>query len=141
MKPLIAAFVLTVLTLNLSPAIVNAQHHEIDPDRYGAIAYSPKTGMYGYGWNHGSRAAAEKAALSECKADDAKVVTWVQFGWAALVIADDKAYGYDEVHGDGASSKDAYDNALKNLRENSKAKVKTVIIICSGDVKPRVTDY
>ena len=67
------------------------------------------------------------------------VLTWVKFGWAVLVIAEDNAYGYDEVHGAGVTSKVAYENALKNLRKKTTAEVKTVvIIICSGDVKPEV---
>jgi len=138
MKALITTFMLAGLTLCFFPAPAPADDVKIDPDTYAAIAFSPKTGKYGYAWNYSTRAAAEKAALSECKADDAKVVTWVQFGWAVLVIAEDNAYGYDEVHGDGANSKDAYDSALKELRKNSDAKVKTIIIVCSGDVKPKV---
>lgn len=138
MKTLITTFVLASLALCFFPTPAPADDVTIDSNSYAAIAFSPKTGKYGYAWNHSTRAGAEKAALSECKADDAKVVTWVKFGWAVLVIGEDNAYGYDEVHGDGANSKDAYESALKELRKHSEAKVKTIIIVCSGDVKPKV---
>jgi hypothetical protein len=138
MRILIAAFLLSALALSFSPAPVVADDFKIDPDRYGALAFSPKTGKYGYSWNQPNQTTAEKTALAECKADDAKLLTWVKFGWAVLVIAEDNAYGFDEVHGDGVNSKTAYENALKKLREHSDAKVKTTITICSGDVQPKV---
>lgn len=134
------AWTLWALLLAFGPALVTADELKIDPDRYGALVYSPKTGKYGYSWNHPTRSAAERAALAECKEDDAKVLTWVKFGWAVLVIAEDKGYGYDEVHGAGVTDTDAERAAMKKLRENTQAKVKTVVIICSGDVKPRVIE-
>lgn len=140
MKTLLTSFVLAALSLCFCPTTSPADEVKIDPDRYGALSYSPKTGKYGYSWNHTTRAAAEKAALAECKADDAKIVTWVKFGWAALVIAEDNAYGFEEVHGDSVTDKDAYEGALKELRKHSQAKVKTIVIICSGDVKPKITN-
>jgi hypothetical protein len=139
MKTLIAGFVLSALSLALVAApVAKADDLKIDPDKYGAVAYSVKTGKYGYGYNYGTRAQAERAALSEVKADDAKVLTWVQYGWIVLVIADDGAYGYDEVHGDGVSDKDAVAKATKELRKHSQAKIVTTVIVCSGDVKPKI---
>jgi hypothetical protein len=140
MRILVVTSVLAALILSFAPARVAADDVTIDPDRYGALAFSPKTGKYGYSWNQPSRVAAENTALTECKADDAKLLTWVRLGWAVLIIAEDNAYGFDEVHGDGASSKTAYDNALKKLRDRSEAKVKTTITICSGDVQPKVIE-
>lgn len=138
MKTYLPAITMLVLALMFRLAPVAADDVKIDPDRYGALSYSPKTGKYGYSWNHTSRAAAEKTALDECKADDAKVLTWVKFGWAALVIAEDNAYGYDEVHGDGVTDADAEKKAMEALRKHSDKKVTTVVIVCSGDVKPKV---
>jgi serine/threonine-protein kinase len=140
MKTLVSTFALLAFTLTLRPAPVAADDVKIDPDRYGAIAFSPKTGKYGYSWNQASRSAAQKKALDECEADDAKVLTWVKFGWAALVIAEDNAYGFEEVHGAGATDGEAERKAMKELRKHTDAKVKTIIIVCSGDVAPKVTN-
>ncbi|HYV38363.1 MAG TPA: DUF4189 domain-containing protein [Gemmataceae bacterium] len=139
MKALVAAALLLAATVAFCPMPVSAQNYRIDPNRCGAIAYSPKTGHYGYAWNQPGRFAAENIALKECGERDAKVLTWVRFGWAVLVIAEDKAYGFHEVHGDNASSKAAFDGALKHLRQSSNARVTTIITICSGDVRPTVT--
>jgi Domain of unknown function (DUF4189) len=135
---LLVVSALAVTSLFTSAARVRAD--EIDADRYGAIAYSVSTGKYGYAYNWGSRGAAERFALSQCEAADAKIVNWVQFGWAVLVIADDNAYGTDTNFGNGATSGPAYDGALAELRKHSDAKVKTILIICSGDIKPRVIE-
>jgi hypothetical protein len=137
MKSLIVAFALATLTLSSLPTPVAAQDNTNDSSRYGALAYSPKTGKYGYAWDQLTRTAAEELARAECKANDAKVLAWVRTGWAALVIAEDKSYGYDEVNGDGANSEAAYQKALKKLRNYSNAKVKTIIIV-SGNVRPKV---
>src|SRR5436190_6267409 len=126
MKSLCPAFVLSALVAALFAPLAGAADAKIDPDKYGALVYSPKTGKYGYSWNHDSRAAAEKAALAQCKEPDAKVLTWVKFGWAVLVIAEDNCYGFDEVHGDGVTDADAEKKAMKKLREQTKAKVTTV---------------
>ena len=66
-----AAFLLT------APASARAD------DTYAAIAYSPKTGAYGFGDKYDSRKGAEEKALAECKGDDALVVVWVKNGWCA----------------------------------------------------------
>lgn len=139
MKTLVATFVLSALTLGFCPApTAQADEIKIDPDKYAAIAFSPKTGKYGYAWNHNTREAAEKAALAEVKADDAKNLTWVKYGWAVLVIADDGAYGFDCTYGDGATDGATVEKAIKQLRKYSEAKIVTTVIVCSGDVKPKV---
>ncbi len=61
---------------------------------FGAIAYSTKTGAYGYADGYGSRADAEKAALSKCNASDARVVVWCKDEYAAMAVGDNGAYGY-----------------------------------------------
>jgi len=38
------------------------------------------------------------------KADDAKIVGWVQGGWLALAVADDNAYGVGYEYGNGSNS-------------------------------------
>src|SRR4051812_22619925 len=80
---------------------------------YAAIAYSPATGNHGYAYNHGSRAAAEAAALRYCKGDDARIVTWVNNGFCALAVGDDQsAWGVGWSFGDGATNTYAKNRAL-----------------------------
>ena len=127
---------ITVLFLALLAAPVQAQ--SIDPSRYAAVAYSLKTGSYGYAWDHSSRFSAERTALANCRGSDAKVLTWTRFGYIVLLIAEDGAYGVGEVHGAGVSSAQAYDRAFAHLRKHTKSRIKTAVRVCSGDVPPRV---
>lgn len=79
-------FLIRIAALTLAVALAPASAEErvvVNPDRYAAIAYSEATGNYGYGYNRGTRREAERRALVECAAPDAKLLTWVQFGWAA----------------------------------------------------------
>src|SRR5205823_5288063 len=85
MKP-IRSLVVAVLLLCVAAPAVWADH--------GAIAYSPETGKYGYSYNCGSRAQAERLALRNCPADDAAVKVWVKNGYAALAVNDDGDYGW-----------------------------------------------
>jgi hypothetical protein len=140
MKALVAAFVLSALTLGFLPSPIKAEEKKIDPEKFGALAYSPKTGKYGFSWNQKTQEEAEKAAIAEVKEDDAKSLTWVQFGWAVLAITTDNGYGYEAVHGEGASESEAVEKAITQLRKFSKEKIKTIVIVCSGDVKPKVLD-
>jgi hypothetical protein len=57
---------------------------------FAAIAYSQSTGSYGYSYGHGTLAGAEAEALSHCKGDDAEVVAWVENGYVALALGDEK---------------------------------------------------
>jgi hypothetical protein len=111
---------------------------EIDPDRYAAVAFSPSTGKYGYGWNCGSLGQAERIALSYCQEPDAKVISWVRFGWSVLVISEDDAYGHATSYGDGASSRIALDRATAQMRKHSDKPIKTILIVCSGNVQPKI---
>ena len=53
-------------------------------DLFGAIAYSPTTGKYGYSNQCDTRAEAERLALSCCLEPDARVAVWVKNGWAVI---------------------------------------------------------
>lgn len=53
-------------------------------EKYGAIAYSPATGKYGYSNDCHSKEGAEKLALSNCPARDARIAIWVVDGWAVV---------------------------------------------------------
>jgi serine/threonine-protein kinase len=125
---------LSALLLMTAPAAAQT----IDGTRYAAIAFSPKTGKWGFGYNHPSRASAERAALNKCPASDARVLTWARMGWIVLVIAEDGAHGYAQVHGEGASLSAAMSKALAHLRKHSSSKVKTIVRVCSGGVEPSI---
>ena len=139
MKTLRNALVLSVLTL--AGLTVPAPHARadvtIDFDTYAAVAYSPATGKYGYAWNHRSRYLAERAALSKCPAADARVVGWVKGGWLVLAVGDNNAYGTGWEYGVGATNVDAYKRALRQCLARAN-KVVTVVVLCSGNVAPRV---
>ena len=76
-------------------------------DSFAAIAYSPKTGKFGYSYEYGSRAAANQAALKHVPEPDAEIVAWTRNAYCALAKGDD---GYGAAWGDSAAQARA--NAL-----------------------------
>lgn len=85
----------------------------IQPNSIAAIAYSPSSGDYGYAHNYRDRAEAQNAALAGCKAEDARVVCWVNEGYCALAIGDDRSvWGVGHVFGPGVNSADAEKKAI-----------------------------
>ena len=98
---------------------------------YAAIAYSTSTGKYATSWGWGTRAQAEQAALSKCAAQDAKIVGWVNNGFIALALGDDKGcWGAGWSYGDGASTTEARNYALSKCSEKTTG-AKVVVCICS----------
>jgi len=63
---------------------------------YGAIAYSPSNGVWGYSYDYGSRAAAERRAMRECRARGAgcRPVVWFRNACGALATGRGDAYGW-----------------------------------------------
>ena len=80
---------------------------------YGAIAYSPNTGAYGYAYGKSCQAEAENTALSYCNGPDVQIVVWCQNACAALAVSDNGIYGY--AHAD--SRKEAERLALRYCRD------------------------
>lgn len=82
MKNLTRAILLTLFALfvALTPALEAAPG-----DRYAAIAYSPRTGRWGYGTNYPTKSAAIARALRECGRRDAKTF-WCRNAWGALAL-------------------------------------------------------
>lgn len=100
----------------LFAAVMRANDNEIEIDRhsFAAIAYSSATGKYGYAYNYRSRSEAEKAALRECGAEDARIACWVNRGFCALALGDDKTcWGVGWRYGNGSSNTDAKKSALE----------------------------
>jgi serine/threonine-protein kinase len=63
-------------------------------DGWGAIAYSPSTGAYGYWYGADCQANAEQGALNNCGGCDKQVMVTVDHGWAALAVNKNGGYGY-----------------------------------------------
>jgi uncharacterized protein DUF4189 len=90
MKNLTRGILLIVLALalGLAPAL------QAEPgDRFMAIAYSPKTGRWGYGSNYSTKSEAIARALRECGRRNAKTF-WCKNAWGALAISDEAPGGY-----------------------------------------------
>ena len=115
----------------------SASAAEIDFSTYAAVAFSPSTGKYGYAWDQPTRGYAERIALSYCKAEDAKIVGWVQGGWLVLAIGEDNAYGVGWEYGNGAVNTDAFNRARAECHQHGQ-RVKTYVCLCSGDIDPKV---
>lgn len=64
---------------------------------YGAIAYSPTTGRYGYTYNYEYLGDAENDAIANCNASDAVIATWARNEWCALAVSDDGSYGWSSA--------------------------------------------
>jgi hypothetical protein len=78
MKWVLPVLMTGMLGVEASPAWAN----------YAAIAFSPKTRVYGSANNCKTLLQAKKLALKNCKADDATVVGWARNGYAALAVGD-----------------------------------------------------
>src|SRR5579871_6092055 len=65
-------------------------------DNYGAIAYSPSTGNYGYSYRWPTREKAESVARSYCKETDTEILTWFKGDWWGCLVMDldGEAYGW-----------------------------------------------
>jgi hypothetical protein len=57
-------------------------------DNFGAIAYSPSTGAYGWSYDYPSRSAAENVALANCRkrAGDCVIPIWFRNACGALAV-------------------------------------------------------
>ena len=85
---------LFALVLGFVPAL-----HAEDGDKYAAIAYSPKTGKWGYGCNYDTKAEAIARAVEECGHKDAKT-NWCKNAWISLAISDDSKGGWGSAWGE-----------------------------------------
>ena len=88
--------------------------------------------------------AADPANLAELRrgfknpADDARIVTWVNNGFCALAVGDDKsAWGVGWSWGGGATNIEARDRALGQCRQRT-AGARIVLCVCSTNVRPEV---
>ena len=144
-SPMIA--VLAVALSALFAAFLQAEEEktmEISRSSYAAIAYSPATGKYSYACDYRSRSAAEKAALAKCGADDARIVCWVNFGFCALALGNDKScWGVGWKYGNGANNRKADNDAIEDCKSRTTGVHTAVIVSSDGqyvwDYKDHVT--
>ncbi len=123
---------LALVMAGVFAAVTRANTIEPVWGRVAAIAYSPATGQYGYAYNYRSKSEAEKTALADCGADDARIVCWVKDGFCALALGDDKAWwGVGWQYGSGAGTEEAKKAALENCQ--SKTTGAHIVLVLSSD--------
>jgi hypothetical protein len=121
MKSTLVRAITLVAAANVVAAIAaDNRTIEISGDSYAAIAYSPSTGKFAYAYDLRSRSAAEKAALEKCAAPDATIACWVNKGFCALALGQDKScWGVGWRYGNGASNTAAKNLALEDCRNRT----------------------
>jgi hypothetical protein len=85
--------VVIALALAAGPALQAAG------DTYGAIAFSPSTGRWGYGNGYPTKAEAIARARRECGRSDAKT-NWCKNSWIALAISNESSGGWGSAWGE-----------------------------------------
>ncbi len=129
---ILGALVLLACGAVFAPA-ASAQSLDVSSDSFAAVAYSPETGSFGYSYNHGSRWSAEQAALESCEASDARIVCWVNRGFCALALGDDKAcWGTGWSYGDDATNTEAIDRALAECRKRTPGARLVLCLVSDG---------
>jgi hypothetical protein len=100
MKNLTRGILLLVfaLALGLAPVLQAAPG-----DRFAAIAYSPKTGRWGYGANYATKSEAIARARRECGRSDART-NWCRNAWIALAVSDQSPGGWGSAWGETADA-------------------------------------
>jgi hypothetical protein len=111
MRKLLAACVVSLAAVAAGSGTAAAQNN------YGAIAYSPSTGAHGWSFDYGSRAAAEKVALANCRrhASDCVVPIWFRNACGALAVGTN---GYGS--GWGSNRRLAESFALRTCRRHAR---------------------
>src|SRR4051812_19856731 len=85
-------------------------------DTYAAIAFSPSTGLYGFGKGFATKDEAVEHALQECGGKDA-LTKWCRNAWIALAVSKETPGGYGWAWGETASA--ARSAAEENCRERN----------------------
>ena len=98
-------------------------------DHFAAIAFSDKSGAWGYSYGQPSRQFAEARAVLNSD-PDGKAVVQVRNGWCALAAGDDGVHGW----GSGASDDEAEKAALDDAGKRSKNPRVSFAVSSEGDV-------
>lgn len=95
---------------------------------FGAIAYSPTSGAYGYSYAFGSRGEAERAAVRKCRTNGSGCQTAIWFQNACGAVAKGPG-GWGS--GWATSRQGAYAKALASCQQYSQ-QCKVLVWSCSG---------
>jgi len=85
---------------------------------YGAIAYSPDSGDYGYSFSYSSRAGAERRAKRECGKTDCTIAAWFRNSCGALATGDDGTWAGGRGDSESAARRDAQSDCVKEGGKN-----------------------
>ncbi len=85
---------------------------------YGALAYSPKTGDYGYSYGYGSRADAERRAKRECGQSDCEIAAWYAGACGAIAVGNDGKWGGGSGDTEREAREDAKNDCVKDGGKN-----------------------
>jgi hypothetical protein len=114
---------------------------ELDQDRqnyrapsYHAIAFSESTSRWGCAYGKSNRAIAEREALRQCQAPDAKVLCWAKGSWFCALAYSPKSYG-------GASAETAATAKAKALKFGNDIAPGCRIILLVGGDPPIVREF
>lgn len=80
------------------------------PSLYGAIAYSDRTGAFGYSYKHGSRRQAEAEARGQCAnkgGTNCKIATWYVNSCGALAKSGHGPWGVGQKNSEQAAQRQA----------------------------------
>jgi hypothetical protein len=96
---------------------------------FGAIAFSPQNGAFGYSYGAGTRAQAERIAMNNCRANGAgcRLLVYFQNACGALAVGNGNGYGFAWA----ASRAQAEGRAMRECR-NRTSSCGIVAWSCSG---------
>jgi Domain of unknown function (DUF4189) len=97
------------------------------PTTYGAIAYSPDSGRFGYSDKYANRAQAETRAKQECGNSDCQIAAWYYNSCGALAKDDDGTWGGAQ----GADEQRAGKAALARCAKEGAKNCKVIASYCS----------
>ncbi|MEL7429205.1 MAG: DUF4189 domain-containing protein [Pseudomonadota bacterium] len=124
MEPILRFFTVVFCSLFLGSSFVLLAHassgsqagkRKATETTYASIAYSKKTGAYGYALNKSSKGEARRVAKSECAkhARDCRSVAWTKLACVSLVTDVGGGYGASFGSNKGIANRDAMKKCSK----------------------------
>jgi hypothetical protein len=100
-------------------------------ETFGAIAYSPETGRYGYAYQAMSRRDAAMRAVSYCGASDCAPVVWTQGGCAVVSVNEQtKGVSFGVSYRKDIARENSH-NACESSKENEEQTCRDIAWVCS----------
>jgi hypothetical protein len=98
-------------------------------ERYGAIAYSPQSGAYGYSYDYNSRADAENVAINNCRQHGTGCEIAIWFRNACGAVATGRNGGWGSAW---ANSRAAAENMAINYCSNYTTNCSVLVWSCTS---------